>query len=119
MVGTVQMERPDFSGRPCRCGVYPLDAVVGWAPGRTQLDVHQAAVQLGTAVPYDEAPTWLGALTGVGLGSERMHTVTKHSAEGLTVLEVLPPHNEIEPRLAAVSAGRSRRPGLVVGMDGA
>jgi Transposase len=115
----VQIERPYFYCRTCRCGVYPLDAALGLAPGRTQLDVHKAAVQLVTEVPYDEAQTLFGTLTGVGLGSERMHTVTNHIAEGLTVLDVVPPRHEIEQRIAAVSAGRYRRPVLVLGIDGA
>jgi Uncharacterised protein family (UPF0236) len=119
MVGSVQIERPYFYCRTCRCGVYPLDAALGLAPGRTQLDVHKAAVQLVTEVPYDEAQTLFGTLTGVGLGSERMHTVTNHIAEGLTVLDVVPPRHEIEQRIAAVSAGRYRRPVLVLGIDGA
>jgi Uncharacterised protein family (UPF0236) len=119
MVGSVQIERPYCSCRTCRCGVYPLEAALGLAPGRTQLDVHKAAVQLVTEVPYDEAQTLFGTLTGVGLGSERMHTVTNHIAEGLTVLDVVPPRHEIEQRIAAVSAGRYRRPGLVLGIDGA
>jgi Uncharacterised protein family (UPF0236) len=119
MVGAVQIERPYFYCRTCRGGVYPLDAALGLAPGRTQLDVHKAAVKLVTEVPYDEAQTLFGALTGVGLGSERMHTVTNHIAEGLTVVDVIPPRHEIEQRIAAVSAGRSRRPVLVLGIDGA
>jgi hypothetical protein len=119
MVGAVQIERPYFSCRPCRCGVYPLEAALGLAPGRTQLDGQKAAVKLVTEVPYDEAQTLFGDLTGVGLGSERRHTVTNHIAEGLTVLDVVPPRNESEQRLAAVSAGRSRRPGLVLGIAGA
>ena len=48
-----------------------------------------------------------------------MHPVTNHIAEGLTVLEVVPSRHEIEQRLAAVAAGRPRRPVLVLGIDGA
>jgi hypothetical protein len=51
MVGAVQIERPYFYGRTCRCGVYPLDAALGLAPGHTQLDVQKAAVKLVTDVP--------------------------------------------------------------------
>ena len=51
MVGTVQIERPYCYGRTCRGGVYPLDAAWGLAPGRTQREVHKAAVKLVTAVP--------------------------------------------------------------------
>ena len=119
MVGVVQIARPYFYCRTCRCGVYPLDAALGLAPGRTQRDVHKAAVKLVTEVPYDEAQTLFGALPGVGLGSERMHTVTNHIAAGLTVVDVVPARHELEQRIAAVSAGRSRRPVLVLGIDGA
>jgi hypothetical protein len=119
MVGAVQIERPYFYCRACHRGVYPLDAAVGLVPGRKQLDVQKAAVKLVTEVPYDEAQTLFGDLTGVGLGSERMHTLTNRIAEGLTVLDVAPTREEIAQRIAAVSAGRSRRPVLVLGIDGA
>ena len=55
----------------------------------------------------------------VGLGSERMHTVTNEAAEGLTVLDVTPSRDEIARHIAAVAAGRFRRPVLVLGIDGA
>ena len=89
------------------------------SPGRTQLDVQKAAAKLAAEVPYDEAQRLFGALTGVGLGSERMHTFTKQVAEGLTVLEVTPSRDAIEQRIAEVAAGRWRRPVLVLGIDGA
>jgi hypothetical protein len=87
--------------------------------GRTQLDVQKAAAKLVTEVPYDEAQRLFGDLTGVSVGSERMHTFTNRVAEGLTVLDVAPSREEIERRVAAVAAGRLRRPVLVLGIDGA
>ena len=45
--------------------------------------------------------------------------MTNHSAEGLTVLDIVAPRHESEPRIAAGSAGRSRRPVLGLGIDGA
>ena len=48
-----------------------------------------------------------------------MHTLTNHVGTGLTVLDVTPSRQEIERRIAAVSAGRLRRPVLVLGIDGA
>ena len=119
LVGSVQLERPYFYCPACRVGLYPLDEVLGLAPGRTQLDVQKAAAKLVTEVPYDEAQRLFGALTGVGVGSERMHTFTNHVAEGLTVLDVAPSRAEIERRIAEVAAGRFRRPVLVLGIDGA
>jgi hypothetical protein len=119
LVGVVQLERPYFYCLACRVGLYPLDEVLGLSPGRTQLDVQKAVAKRVTEVPYDEAQRLFGDLTGVGVGSERMHTFTNHVAEGLTVLDVTPSRAEIERRIAEVAAGRFRRPVLVLGIDGA
>ena len=119
LVGSVQLERPYFYCPACRVGLYPLDEVLGLSPGRTQLDVQKAAAKLVTEVPYDEAQRLFGDLTGVGVGSERMHTLTNHVAEGLTVLDVAPSRDEIKRRIAEGAAGRLRRPVLVLGIDGA
>ena len=69
------------------------------APGRLQLDVQQAAVTLVTEVPYAEAQTLFGNLTGVGMGTERMHTLTNHVAEGLTVVDVAPSRERLSGAL--------------------
>ena len=53
----------------------------------------------------------MAILTGVGVGSERIHTCTTHVAAGLTVLEVAPSRDEMARRIAEVAAGRWRRPG--------
>ena len=119
MVGPVTLERPYFYCRACREGLSPLDTALGLVAGRKQLDMHHAAVQLVTEVPYDTAQSLFGDLTGMPFGSERMHTVTNQVAEGLTVLDVAPSRQEIERRIAAVAAGRFRRPVLVLGIDGA
>ena len=70
-------------------------------------------------MPYGEAQTLFHDLTGVPIGRERMHTLTKHVAEGLTVRDGAPSREEMERRSAAVAAGRFRRPVLVLGIDGA
>jgi len=119
LVGSVQLERPYFYCPACHVGLYPLDEVLGLSPGRKQLDVQKAAAKLVTEVPYDEAQRLFGDLTGVGLGSERMHTLTNQVAEGLTVLDVAPSRDEIERCIAEVVVGRFRRPVLVLGIDGA
>jgi hypothetical protein len=48
-----------------------------------------------------------------------MHTMANQVAEGLTVVDVAPPREEITRRVAAVAAGRWRRPVVVLGIDGA
>jgi len=119
MVGPGELERPYFSGRSCRVGLYPLDDALGLVPGCTQLDMQHAAAKLVTEVPYDTAQSLCGDLTGMPFGSERMHTLTNQAGAELTVLDVAPSRQEIERRIASVSAGRFRRPVLVLGIDGA
>src|SRR5436190_4604544 len=119
MVGPVHVERTYFhctSG----CGrVYPFDEAVAFVPGCKQLDVQKAAAQLAIEMPYEEAQTLFSDLTGVELGSERLHTFVHQAAEGLSVLEVAPSREEMARRIEEMAAGRFRRPVLVLGMDGA
>ncbi len=119
MVGPVQVERPYFYCTAGCGGVYPFDDVLNLAPGRKQLDVQQAAAQVAVEMPYEEAQTLFSDLTGVGLGSERLHTFVHQAAEGLGVLDVAPSRDEIERRIEEIAAGRFRRPVLVLGIDGA
>jgi hypothetical protein len=85
MVGPVQVERPYFYCTSGCGGVYPFDDVLHLAPGRQQLDVQQAAAQVAVEMPYEEAQTLFSDLTGVGRGSERLHTFVHQAAEGLGV----------------------------------
>ena len=119
MVGAITLERPYFYCCACRHGMYPLDEALGMTTGRIQLDVQKAAACLTAEVPYDEAQTLFRQLTGVGIGSERLHTFTQQATHELTVLEVTPSREEIAQRIAQVAAGRHRRPVLVLGIDGA
>ena len=119
LIGEIAVHRPYFYCRHCHRGRYPLDEVLGLRAGRIQLDVQQAAAELVIEVPYDTASTLFGRLSGLVVSSERMHTLTNQVAEGLTVLDVVPAREEIAQRVAALAAGRFRRPVLVLGIDGA
>jgi Uncharacterised protein family (UPF0236) len=119
MVGAVQLERPYFYCRHCQQGKSPLDEVLDLTPGRKQLDGQQAAARVVVDTPYAEAQTLFRDLTGVKIGSERMHTLTNQAAAGLSGLEVAPSREEIERRVAEVAAGQWRRPVVVLGIDGA
>jgi hypothetical protein len=119
LVGPVQLERPYFYCRRCRMGYYPFDEALGMVAGCKQLDLQQAMGHLVTEVPYDTAQSLFGNLTGLSCGSARMPTVTNQVGEQLTVLDVAPCREEILRCMASVSAGRFRRPVLVLGIDGA
>ena len=119
MVGAVELERPYFYCQVCHTGISPLDEALDVSTGRLQRDVQQAAVALATEVPYETASTLFSRLSGLSVSSARLHTVTNQVAQGLSVLEVVPSRQEIDRRVAQVAAGRFRRPGLVLGIDGA
>ena len=118
MVGAMVFERPYFYCRLCQKGFYPFDSAVNLAPGRLQLDVQQAAAKTVIEMPYDEAHTFFHDLTGVTMGTERMHTLTNQVAQGLTVLDIAPSREEIAKRNAQVSVGQWRRPVVGLGIDG-
>jgi hypothetical protein len=119
LVGKVEVARPYFYCVPCGHGFAPLEAALGLAPGRKQFDLQRAATRLATEVPYETARELFTELTGMSLGTERVHTVTNAVAQGLTVLDVAPTRTEIEDQIAAVAAGKRRRPILVLALDGA
>jgi hypothetical protein len=119
MVGSVRLERPYFYCRVCGEGSYPLDEALGLTPGSYQLDVQKAAAKLVIETAYDEAKPLFHDLTGVHLGSERMHTLTNRAAEGLSVLDIAPSREQIDERIAEAAAGKWRRPVVVLGIDGA
>lgn len=119
MIGDLELERPYFYCRFCHQGRYPFDDALGLTPGRLQLDVQQAAVDLAVELPFETASRQFERLSGIGVSSERMHTVTHRVAEGLSVLDVAPSREEIDWRVAQVATGHFRRPVLVLGIDGA
>lgn len=104
---------------PCGPGFAPRAAALGLAEGRKQVDLPRAAAKLRAEVPYERARELCADLTGVLVGTERLHTVTNAVAEGLGVLDVAPTRAEIEAQLAAVATGPRRRPILVLALDGA
>jgi hypothetical protein len=119
LVGEVELARPYFYCVPCGRGFAPLDTALGVAPGRKQFDVQQAAAKLTAEVPYETAQDLVQELTGVGLSTARMQELTNAVAQGLSVLDVAPPREEILAKIAAVAEGRRWRPIGVLAIDGA
>jgi hypothetical protein len=119
MIGDLEVQRPYFYCRECHRGWSPLDEHLGLSAGRIQLDVQQAAAELATELPYETASTLFGRLSGLSVSSERLHTLTNQAAEGLSVLDGAPSREAIDQLVVQVSAGRRRRPVLVLGIDGA
>ena len=103
----------------CGHGFAPLETALGLAEGRKQFDLQRAVAKLTAEVPYETARELFAELTGVAVGTERVHTLTNAVAEGLGVLDVAPTRSAIEEQISALAAGRRQRPILVLAIDGA
>jgi hypothetical protein len=114
-VGAVRLRRPYCYCERCQLGRAPLDAMLGLADRRKQPDVQKAVVKLTKEIPYETACELFQELTGPPLSAHTAHEVTHEVAEGLTGLDVTPSLEEI----AAVAAGHTWRPILVLAIDGA
>lgn len=119
LVGSVELDRPYFYCVPCGQGFCPLDAALAVAAGRKQFDLQQVATRLTAEVPYETAQELFAELTGVELSTERMHELTNAVGQGLEVLDVAPPREEIATKIAEVAEGRRWRPVVVLAIDGA
>lgn len=119
MVGPVQVSRTYFYCAACHQGWYPLDTALALATGRKQFDVQQAAAKLVAELPYDTAHKLFTELTGIRLGTERMHTLTNQMAEGLTVLDVAPSRQEIAQAVDTLAVPHQQCPVMVLAIDGA
>jgi hypothetical protein len=119
LVGEVELARPYFYCVPCRRGFAPLEPALGVAPGRKQFDVQQAAAKLTAEVPYATACELFAELTGLKLSEQTAHTLTNEVAEEVGVLEVAPSREEIATKVTEATAGKRRRPIMVLAIDGA
>jgi hypothetical protein len=119
MIGGLELARPYVYCRVGHQGHDPWDDALGLSAGCIQRDVQQATAHRVPAWPYETSSRLFGALSGVTVRRARLHTLMHQVAAGLTVLDVTPAREEMERRVAEVSAGRCRRPVLVLGMDGA
>ena len=77
LVGRGEVARPYFYCLPCGYGFAPLDAALGLAQGRKQCDLQRAAARLTMEVPYETARALFTELSGMSLGTERLHTVPR------------------------------------------
>ena len=119
MVGTIRVKRPYFYCPHCHQGSYPLDEALELSARRKQPDLQQAVVKLTKEVPYETACELLQELTGLSVSTHTAHEVTSELAAGLSVLGVSPSRDEVLAQIAAVAAGKTWRPILVLAIDGA
>jgi hypothetical protein len=119
MVGEVSLARPYFYCPQCQQGFAPLDDALQLSERRTQWDLQQAAARLAAEVPFATAQELFAQLTGLALSDHAIHEVTGELSDELGVLEVSPTAADLAHRVAEMAAGKTWRPIMVLGIDGA
>jgi len=119
LIGPVVLYRPYFYCKACRYGFYPLDEALGLSERKIQPDVQEIEAWLASEMPYEMASETVKRCTGIDLSNHHCHDVTNKLAEDLDILDVCPSKDEIHSKIDQLSAGKFRRPILMIGLDGA
>jgi len=119
LIGPVILYRPYFYCKACRYGFYPLDEALGLSDRKIQADVQEIEAWLTSEMPYETAADTIKRCAGIDLSNHHGHDVTNEIAQDLGVLDVCPDKDEIHSKIEELSAGRFRRPILMIGLDGA
>jgi len=119
IIGPVVLYRPYFYCKACRYGFYPLDEALGLSERKIQPDVQEIEAWLTSEMPYEMASETIKRCTGIDLSNHHSHDVTNEMAQDLGILDVCPGKDEIHSKIEKLSAGKFRRPILMIGVDGA
>ena len=119
LIGPVVLYRPYFYCKACRHGFYPLDEALGLSERKVQPDVQEIEAWLTSEMPYETTSETIKRCTGIDLSNHHSHDVSNEIAQGLDLLDVCPDKDEIHDKIDQLSAGKFRRPILMIGLDGA
>lgn len=119
LIGRVVLYRPYFYCKACRYGFYPLDEALGLSERKIQPDIQEIEAWLTSEIPYEMASETIKRCTGIDLSNHHSHDVTNEMAQDLDILDVCPSKDEIHSKIEQLSAGKFRRPILMIGLDGA
>ena len=119
LIGAVVLYRPYFYCKACRHGFYPLDEALSLSERKIQPDLQEIEAWLTSEMPYEMASETIKRCTGIDLSTHHSHDVTNEMVQDLGVLDVCPDREEIHCKVEQLSAGKFRRPVLMIGLDGA
>ena len=119
MIGEITIRRPYFYCSDCRYGFYPLDEALRLSSRRKQYDIQEAATDLAKETPYEKASKLFTKLSGIPISDHLMHEVANAAGDDLNVLDVSPTRDEVVAKIREVSQGKTWRPVMVLGIDGA
>ena len=117
--GCLDLYRPYFYCKDCKCGFYPLDEALGLAPSPKQYDIQDLEAWLSSELPFKTASEAYTRCTGDALSADHMFETANRVANHLDILDVCPSKDEIEQKIDELSKGKFRRPVMMLAIDGA
>ncbi len=117
--GCLDLYRPYFYCKDCKCGFYPLDEALGLAPSPKQYDIQDLEAWLSSELPFKTASEAYTRCTGDALSADHMFETANRVANHLDILDVCPTKDEILQKINELSKGKFRRPVMMLAIDGA
>ncbi len=117
--GKFDLYRPYFYCNLCKIGFYPLDEALGLASSKKQYDVQDLEAWLGSDMTFNMAGKTYQKFTGEKLSADHVHEMTNKIARHFDILDVCPPKDEIDAKIAQLSEGKTWRPVMMMAIDGA
>ena len=119
LAGSFELNRPYFYCRSCCLGHFPLDEVLGLAESSKQYDVQDVEAWLSSENPYESASKTYEKITGDKLSEHHLYEVANAIGKEISVLDICPSKEEIHKKIEEMSEGKTRRPIMMLAIDGA
>jgi hypothetical protein len=119
MGGSFDLYRPYFYCKKCNTGFYPLDEALGLSQSPKQYDIQALEAWLSSDLPFETAAEAFSRCTGDSLSTDHAFQTANGIANHLSILDVCPTKEEIAEKVSELSAGKFRRPVMMLAIDGA
>ena len=119
LAGSFDLYRPYFYCKKCNTGFYPLDEALGLSASPKQYDIQGLEAWLSGELPFETAAEAFSRCTGDTLSTDHIFQTANRIANHLNILDVCPTKEEIAQKISELSAGKFRRPVMMLAIDGA
>ena len=119
LAGSFDLYRPYFYCKRCNTGFYPLDEALGLSESPKQYDIQAIEAWLSSELPFETAAEAFSRCTGDTLSTDHVFQTANRIANHLNILDVCPTKEEIAEKISELSAGKFRRPVMMLAIDGA
>ena len=118
LAGSFDLYRPYFYCKKCSPCFYPMDDALGLSESPKQYDIQGLEAWLSGELPFETAAEAFSRCTGETLSTDHVFQTANRIANHLDILDVCPTKEEIAEKASELSAGKFRRPVMMLSIDG-